>query len=104
MAENQQTFLELRGILNRWQEDKNRGRVQHNAAILRKSPGEWARVGDLVLIKEVDGQVAREGIHTKLAHEYWTGPWEMIAIEQPGPSCQATLSGRRIRMRPVSSA
>ena len=68
MGENQQTFLELRGILNRQQEDKNRRRVRHNAAILRKPPGERAPVGGLVLVKEVDGQVAREGILAKLAH------------------------------------
>jgi len=37
--------------------------------------------------------MAREGIHAKLAHEHWTGPWEVTAIEQPAQSYQATLRG-----------
>ena len=104
VAEKQQTFLELRGILKKRQEDKNKRRVRHNAAIMRHSSGERARVGDLMLVKEADSKMAREGTHAKLAHEHWTGPWQMTAIEQPGISYQATMSGRRIRRRTVSAA
>ena len=104
VADEQQPFLELRGILKRRQEEKNRRRARHNAAIKRNSSGEQAHVGDKVLVKEADSKLAREGIHAKLAHEHWTGPWRVTAIEQPGLSYQATLRGRRIRGRVVAAA
>ena len=37
VAENHQTFMKLRGILERREEDKNRRRVRHNAASMRHS-------------------------------------------------------------------
>ena len=104
VAERQQTFRELRGILERRQEEKNRRRARHNAAIKRGSSGQQTRVGDRVLIKEAVSKLGREGIHAKLAHEHWTGPWRITAVEQPGLSYQATMSGRRIRGRVASAA
>ena len=101
VAENQQSFLELRGILKRRQEEKNHRRAQHNAAIKRKSAGKHVPIGDKVLMKEADSKPAREGIHAKLAHEHWTGPGQVTAIEQPGVSYQPTLKGRWIRGRVV---
>ena len=72
--------MELRAVLKKRQEDKNKRRVRHNAAIGRQSPGERARVGDLMLVKEADSKLAREGTHAKLAHEHWTGPWRVTAF------------------------
>ena len=99
VTERQQTFLELRGILKRRQEERNRRRVRHNAAIKRSSSGEQTRVVDRVLIKEAASTLGREGILAKLAHEHWTVPWRTTSVEQPGPSYQATMRGRRIRGR-----
>ena len=70
MADKDQTFLELREILKKRQEDKNRRRVRHNAAIVRHSSGERAGVGDVMLVKEADSKMAKEGMHAKLAHEH----------------------------------
>ena len=50
----------------------------------RNSSGEQARVEDTVLVKEAESKLVREGMHAKLAHEHWTGPWRVTAIEQPG--------------------
>ena len=72
MAEKQQTFLEVRGILKRMQEEKKRMRARHNAAIKRNSSGERVRIGDKVLVKEADskwrGRASTQSWHTS------TGP------------------------------
>ena len=104
VAEKHQTFLKLRGILTKRQEDNNMQFVRHNEAIMRHSSGERARVRDLMLVKEACSKMVQEGRHTKLAHEHWTGPWQVTVIEQPGISYQVTMSGRRIRRRTVSAA
>ena len=105
VAEGQQTFWVLRGILERRQEENNRRRARHDAAIKRRpSSDQQTRVGDRVLIKEAASKLRREGIHAKLSHQHWTGPWRITSIEQPGLSFQATMSGRRIRGRVVSAA
>ena len=104
VADKHQTFLELREILKKRQEDKNRRRVRLSAAIMRHSSGERARVGDVMLVKEADSKMVQEGTHAKLAHEHSMGPWQVTAIEQPGISYQVTMSGRRIRRRTVSAA
>ena len=104
VAKRQQSFLEVRGILETRQEEKNRRRTRHNAAMKRSSSGQETGVGDRVLIKEVANKLGREGLHATLAHEHWTGPWRITSIEQPGLSYQATMSGRRIRGRVVPAA
>ena len=104
VAEKQQTFRELGGILERRKEENNRRRARHNAAIKRSSSDLQTRVGDRVLIKEAPSKLGRDGIHAKLVHEHWTGPWRIPSIEQPGLRYQATMSGRRIRGRVVAAA
>ena len=47
--------------------------------------------------------MAREGIHHKLAHEHWTGPWEVTEVVLPGLS-YITMNGRGIRRRRASAA
>lgn len=46
VAENQWTLLQLRGILKKRQEGKNRRWVRHDAAIVRNSSGEQVRIGE----------------------------------------------------------
>ena len=70
-------------------------------AIQRSSSGEQTQVGNRVLVKEAASKLGRDGIHAKLAHEHWTGPWRITSVEQPGLSYQATMRGRRIRGRRV---
>ena len=47
--------------------------------------------------------MVQEGTRAKLAHERWTGPWRVTAIERQGIRYQATMSGRRTRRRTVSA-
>ena len=77
VAKRQQTFWELRGMPKRQQGEKNRRRAHHTGAIHRSSPGEQARVGNRVLIKEAARKLGSEGIHAKLAPEQGTGPWRI---------------------------
>lgn len=55
------------------------------------------RVGDKVSGKEAATKVAREGIHANLVREHWTGPCQITAIKNSGPSYQATLRGGQLR-------
>ena len=73
VAEKHQTFLELREISKKQQEDKNKRRVRHNAAIMWYSSGERARVGDVMLVKEADNKMAQKGTHAKVAHKTLDG-------------------------------
>ena len=50
-------------------------------------------------LKEKTSKLGRGGIHAKLVHEHWTGPWRTTPVEQPGLSYRATMRGRRIRGR-----
>ena len=104
VAQMQQTFLELREMPKRRQEEKQRRRARHSAAIKRNSSGEMVRIGDKVLVKEADTKLVREGIHAKLVHAHWTGPWQVTPLDQPVLSCQETPRVCRIRKRTVSAA
>ena len=53
-------------------EDRQKSRESRNAEIGRTSVGTRVVVGDMVLVKEAESLMAREGIHHKLAHEHWT--------------------------------
>ena len=97
VAERQQAFWGLRGILKRQQGEKSRWRVRHNAAIQRSTSAEQTRAGNGVLIKEAKSKLGREAIHAKPAHEHWTEPWRITSVEQPGLSYRATMRERRIR-------
>ena len=46
--------------------------------------------------------MAREGIHHKLVHEHWTGPWEVTEVVLPGLSYIVTMNWRGIRRRRAS--
>ena len=54
-------------------------------------------VGGKVLVKEAESVMAREGIHNKLAHEDWTGLWEVTEVVLPGLSYTVMMNGRGIR-------
>lgn len=53
--------------------DQEAARQSANVAMSRASKGAEAEVGDLVMVKEMESTLHRDGIHQKLAHEKWTG-------------------------------
>ena len=83
---------------------RQKSRESRNAEIGRTSVGTRVVVGDKVLVKEAASVMAREGIHNKLAHEHWTGPWEVTEVVLPGLSYIVTMYGRGIRRRRASAS
>ena len=75
-----------------------------NAQVGRGSPGRHAKVGDLIMVKEADSSLARQGVHPKLSHDHWTAPWKVVGIPRPGSSLVVNPNGRSIRRRIVSVA
>ena len=60
--------------------------------------------GDLVLVRESDGSLHRQGMWPKLAHEKWTGPWKVVEVVIEGLSVVIEMEGRTTRSRTVSAA
>ena len=104
MADQQQALREVREALEERQAAKDRSRQSHNDGIGRVSPGAHVKIGDNVMVKEAASTLSREGIHSKLTHECWTGPWQVVRIIHPGLSYVVHLNGRSIRKRMVSAA
>lgn len=80
LAENQQTFMELREVLKIQQDDKNHRRQRHNVAIHSNVHRQRPHLGDTLLVKEADSVLAREDRHGNLAHEHRTGPRRISAV------------------------
>lgn len=104
VSDKKQLFRELQQVLEKHVEDKDRGRRSHNARIGRYSPGVQFKIGDGVIVREADSTLSREGIHPKLAHEHWTGPWVVTKVLQPDLSFTVRMNGRKIRQRTISEA
>ena len=75
IEETRPKHVEVSNILQKRQEEKSRHREQRNANIKRKSPGAKAQVGHKVLVRESASTLHRDGIHPKMAHDHFTGPW-----------------------------
>lgn len=70
----------------------------HTLAVARRgSPGEPVKMSDQVIVKESDSSLAKEGTNVKLAHDHWTGPWQVTWVVQPGLRIDISLNGRRSR-------
>ena len=107
MADKRQACKELRDVrvaLLKIKEDRQKGREGRNADIGRISVGNRVVVGDKVLVKEAESVMAREGVHRKLSHEYWTGPWKVTEVVLPGLSYIVTMNARGIHRRRASVA
>ena len=107
VAENRQAYKEVRDVrmaLSKRHEDRQKRREGRNAKIGCTSVGTRVVVGDKVLVKEAESVMAREGIHHKLAHEHWTGPWEATEVVLPGLSYIVTMNGRGIHRRQPSAS
>lgn len=87
VAGKQQAFREVRQALKERQAAKDRSRQSHNDSTGRASPGGQSKVGDNVLVQGAAAStLSREGVHSKLAHEHWTGPWQVVNVVRPGLS------------------
>ena len=99
-----EAFMEVRDALDKRQAGKDKARDALNAQVGRGLPGRYAKVEDLVMVKEADSSSARQGMHLKLSHDHWTAPWKVVSILRPGSSLVVNLNGRSIRGRAVSVA
>ena len=101
IEETRRKHVEVTKILQKRQEEKNGHREQRNASIKRTSPGAKAQVGHKVLVRESASTLHRDGIHPKLAHDHFTGPWVVINVVREGLSFTVRLNGRHLRQRTV---
>ena len=79
-------------------------RQHRNAPIQRPSAGTRVATGGLVLARESDSSLHREGMGPKLVHEKWTGPWKVVEVVIEGLSVVIEVEGRTTRSRTVSAA
>ncbi|CAN0513589.1 unnamed protein product, partial [Scytosiphon promiscuus] len=64
----------------RIREGREKDRQHHNVTIQRPSAGTCVAKGDLVLARESDSSLHREGRGPTMAHENWTGPWKVVEV------------------------
>ena len=70
----------------------------------REHPPELKRRrGDKVLVRESASTLHRDGVHPKLAHDHFTGPWNVVNVVRAGLSFTIRLHGRQIRQRTVAA-
>ena len=93
-----------RGIMSLISSSSRVARQHHNAAIQRPSAGTRVAKGDLVLARESDSSIHRQGRGPKLIHEKWTGPWKVMGVVLEGLSVVIEMEGRATRSRTVSTA
>ena len=61
-------------------------------------------MGDLVLARESDSSLHRQGMGPKLVHEKWTDPWKVVEVLIEGLNAVMEMEGRAKRSRTVSTA
>ena len=71
---------EVREAFERMREHTEKAQQLHNASIQRPSAGTRVALGDLVLARESDSSLHRQGMGPKLVHEKWTGPWKVVEV------------------------
>ncbi|CAB1113987.1 unnamed protein product [Ectocarpus sp. CCAP 1310/34] len=101
VEETRRKHIEVTDALRKRQAEKNRHRDLQNARISRASPGAKSRVGDKVLVRESASTLHRDGVHPKLAHDHFTGPWVVVNVVRMGLSFTVRLHGRQVRQRTV---
>lgn len=104
VEETRRKHLEVTKALQQRQAGKNRHRDRRNAQISRTSPGAKAIVGDKVLVRESASTLYRDGVHPKLAHDHFTGPWVVVNVVRVGLSFTVRLHGRHVRQRTVAAS
>ena len=61
-------------------------------------------MGDKVLVRESFSTLYHNGIHPKLAHDHFTGPWKVVNVVTAGLSFMVRLQGRHERQRTVAAS
>ena len=95
---------EVAEALKKLHEDKEETRQCRNAGISRPSAGVNVAEGDVVLARQSDSALFRQGKGSKLVHEKWTGPWMVTKVVFKGLSAVIEVEGRKKRSRTVSVA
>ena len=95
---------EVREALERMRGGREKARQHHNAAIQRPSAGARVTRRDLVLARERDSSLHRQGMGPKLAYEKWTGPWTEVDAVFQGLSVVIEMEGWATRSRTFSTA
>ena len=68
------------------------------------SSGVGSVEGDLILERESESSLFRQGMRPKLVHEKWTGPWKVVKVVFKGLSAVIEMEGRKTWTRTVSMA
>lgn len=96
---------EAREVLGRIHESREKERQRHNASIQRPSAGTRVATDDhLVLARESDSSLHRQGMGPNLVHEKWTGPGEVVGVVIDGSSFVIEMEGQATRSRTVPTA
>ena len=103
VEEQRRISVEVKRILEKRQANKNRGRRLQNEKIARTAPGAKAKAGDYVLVRKSVASLQKEGPHPKLAHDHFSGPWQVVEVIRPGLTFAVTLAGRQTRRRNVAA-
>ena len=104
VADKDQAFVGAKAVLEKRRTDKDEARNASDVHVDRGSPGRHANVRDLVMVKDADSSLARQGTHLKLSQEPWTAPGKVESIPRSGSSLVVNLSGRTLMRRAVSVA
>eukprot|EP00752_Nemacystus_decipiens_P018499 g16585.t1 len=104
VEETRRKHVEVAEVLRKRRDEKNRPRDLQNARISRTSPGAKARLGDKMLVRESASTLHRDGVHPKLAHDHFTGPWVVVNVVRAGLSFTVRLNGRQVRHRTVAAS
>ena len=71
---------EVAEALKKTHESRVKTRQRRNAEIRRPSSGVGSVEGDLILERESESSLFRQGMRPKLVHEKWTGPWKVVKV------------------------
>ena len=78
---------EVVGALKNIHEGRVKTRQRRSAEIRWPSSGVGSVEGDLVLERETESSLVRQGVGPKLVHEKWTGPWKIVQGRVHGIKC-----------------
>ena len=74
VADKHQAFVEAKAVLEKRRTDKDEARNASDVHVGRGSPRRHANVRYLVMVKDADSSLARQGTHPNLSQEPWTAP------------------------------
>ena len=57
-----------------------------------------------MLVRESTSTLRRDGVHPKLAHDHFTGPWKVVIVVTAGLSFMVRLHGRHVRQRTMAAS